>query len=137
MQQYIPPRSNAGHVGESRLLSWSPLAQRQPDLNGVRRLGLPQSVVARRASNASDAVCWAPGERPIVFSRKPASSSRRMMPSSEVASLSYSNLDRRPNRLARHLLARGIESGDHVALMFDGSPETYVAMLAVMKVNAA
>ena len=51
--------------------------------------------------------------------------------------LSYSDLNRRANQLARHLLARGIKSGDRVALMFDRSPETYVAMLAVMKVNAA
>ena len=51
--------------------------------------------------------------------------------------LSYRDLNRRANQLARHLLARGIKSGDRVALMFDRSPETYVAMLAVMKVNAA
>ena len=51
--------------------------------------------------------------------------------------LSYSDLNRRANQLARHLLARGIKSGDRVALMFDRSRETYVAMLAVMKVNAA
>ena len=51
--------------------------------------------------------------------------------------LSYRDLDRRSNQLARHLLARGIKSGDRVAMMFDKSPETYVAMLAVMKVNAA
>jgi non-ribosomal peptide synthetase component F len=51
--------------------------------------------------------------------------------------LSYSDLNRRANQLARHLLAHGVKSGDRVALMFNRSPETYVAMLAVMKVNAA
>lgn len=50
---------------------------------------------------------------------------------------SYSDLNRRANQLARHLLAHGVKSGDRVALMFNRSPETYVAMLAVMKVNAA
>jgi fatty-acyl-CoA synthase len=39
--------------------------------------------------------------------------------------------------MARHLIDRGITSGDRVGLLFDKSPDTYVAMLAVMKVNAA
>jgi len=34
------------------------------------------------------------------------------------------------------MLARGIKSGDRIAMMFDRSPEAYVAMFAVMKVNA-
>jgi non-ribosomal peptide synthetase component F len=51
--------------------------------------------------------------------------------------LSYRDLNRRANQLARHMLTRGIKSGDRVAMMFDRSPETYVTMFAVMKINAA
>ncbi len=53
------------------------------------------------------------------------------------AVLTYRELDERANRVARHLLERGIKSGDRVGLLFDKSVETYVALLAVMKVNAA
>ena len=135
MPQSVPRRSNAGHVGGESVVGLSPLAQRQPDLNGVRPLGRPQSVVHEHASNA---VCWAPGERLnhlleeacIRFATNDA-----VIGSGIV--LSYRDLNRRANQLARHLLARGIKSGDRVAMMFDRSPETYVAMLAVMKVNAA
>jgi amino acid adenylation domain-containing protein len=112
-----------------------PLAQRQPVPNRVRRLGRPQSVVHAQASNA---VRWAPGERLnhlleeacIRFATNDAVIGNGIV-------LSYRDLNRRANQLARHLLARGIKSSDRVAMMFDRSPETYVAMLAVMKVNAA
>ncbi|KUO65114.1 MAG: hypothetical protein APF80_10975 [Alphaproteobacteria bacterium BRH_c36] len=49
----------------------------------------------------------------------------------------YRELDNRANQVARHLKARGIGPGDRVALMFDKSPETYVALIAVLKINAA
>jgi non-ribosomal peptide synthetase-like protein len=86
----------------------------------------------------SNALRWVPGERLnhlleeacIRFAKNDA-----VIGSGIV--LSYTDFNRRANQLARHLLARGIKSGDRVALMFDRSPETYVAMLAVIKVNAA
>ena len=53
------------------------------------------------------------------------------------AIFTYQDLDRRANQVARHLIDRGIQSGDRVGLLFDKSFETYVAMLAVMKINAA
>src|SRR5215212_2036242 len=95
---------------------------------------LPQTFL----EHASNAVRWAPGERLnhlleevcIRFATNDA-----VIGSGIV--LSYRDLNRCANQLARHLLARGIKSGDRVAMMFDRSPETYVAMLAVMKVNAA
>ena len=135
MPQSVPRQSNAGHVGGESVVELRLLAQRQPDLNGVSPLGRLQSVVREHASNA---VRWAPGERLdhlleeacIRFATNDA-----VIGSGIV--LSYRDLNRRANQLARHLLARGIKSGDRVALMFDRSPETYVAMLAVMKVNAA
>ena len=53
------------------------------------------------------------------------------------AVLTYRELDERANQVARHLLDQGIKSGDRVGLLFDKTVETYVALLAVMKVNAA
>ena len=51
--------------------------------------------------------------------------------------ITYRDLDNRANQVARYLIDQGIEPGDRVGLLFDKSVETYVALLAVMKVNAA
>ena len=99
--------------------------------NGVR----PHGVVREYANNTPR---WAPGERLnhlleeacIRFATNDA------VIGSDIV-LSYRDLNRRANQIARHLLARGIKSGDRVAMIFDRSPERYVAMLGVMKVNAA
>jgi non-ribosomal peptide synthetase-like protein len=135
MTQPVPRRSNVSHVGGEKVAELRPLAQRQPNLNGVRRIGHPQSIVCEHANNA---LRWAPGERLnhlleeacIRFATNDAVIGNGIV-------MSYRDLNRRANQLARHLLARGIKSGDRIAMMFDRSPETYVAMLAVMKVNAA
>ncbi len=55
----------------------------------------------------------------------------------EHAALTFQELDSRANQLARYLLGQGIGAGDRVGLLFDKSADTYVALLAVMKVNAA
>ena len=49
----------------------------------------------------------------------------------------YDELNGRANQVARHLIEQGLKSGDRVGLLFDKTIETYVAMLAVLKVNAA
>lgn len=49
----------------------------------------------------------------------------------------FRDLDNRANQAARFLIAQGIKSGDKVGLLFDKSVDTYVALLAVLKVNAA
>ncbi|WP_051385435.1 Pls/PosA family non-ribosomal peptide synthetase [Actinokineospora inagensis] len=51
--------------------------------------------------------------------------------------LSYADVDDRANRLARYLLGRGVGAGDRVGLLFDQAWLAYIAMLAVLKVNAA
>lgn len=53
-----------------------------------------------------------------------------------VNALSYNELNSQSNRLARHLLNRGISSGDLVAIILDKSVELYVAILAVIKIGA-
>jgi len=55
----------------------------------------------------------------------------------DEAMITYRDLDRRANQVGRYLLDQGIEPGDRVGLLFEKSVETYIALLAVMKVNAA
>jgi non-ribosomal peptide synthetase component F len=51
--------------------------------------------------------------------------------------LTYCQLDRRANQLARHLVRQGGRPGDRIALLFDQAVHSYIAMLAVLKINAA
>lgn len=51
--------------------------------------------------------------------------------------LSYEELDQRANQFARYLAKKGIKSGDRVGLLFNKSAYTYIALLAVLKLNAA
>ena len=51
--------------------------------------------------------------------------------------LAYAELDRRANRLARHLRAAGVRAGERVALLLERSMEMIVALLAVLKAEAA
>lgn len=55
----------------------------------------------------------------------------------EDAVLTYADLDRRANQLARHLLVIGARPGDRIALLFDQPSQAYIAMLAVLKIRAA
>ncbi|MEJ8278854.1 Pls/PosA family non-ribosomal peptide synthetase [Pseudonocardia spirodelae] len=50
--------------------------------------------------------------------------------------LTYRDLDRRANRLAHHLRARGTGPGDVVGLLLDDPVAAYTAMLAVLKCGA-
>ena len=51
--------------------------------------------------------------------------------------LTYRELDERANRLAHHLLARGVRPGDRIALRLERSAGLVVAVLAVLKTGAA
>jgi amino acid adenylation domain-containing protein len=51
-------------------------------------------------------------------------------------SLGYAELDARANRLARQLIARGVEPDRVVAIAFERSLEAVVALLAVLKAGA-
>ncbi len=117
-----------------------PPAQLAPDLRNViepiqRGFGRPQVVIREHTNNA---VRWKHGER---LNHLLEEACIRFAANDAVvtdgATLTFRELNRRANQVARHLIEQGIRSGDRVALLFDKSPETYVAMLAVMKVNAA
>ncbi|MFI7207922.1 amino acid adenylation domain-containing protein [Micromonospora aurantiaca] len=47
--------------------------------------------------------------------------------------LTYADLDRRANRLARHLRSRGVAEGDMVGLCMDRSADQIVAVVAIFK----
>ncbi|MFI5717273.1 amino acid adenylation domain-containing protein [Nocardia sp. NPDC051750] len=51
--------------------------------------------------------------------------------------LTYSELDRRANRLARALIGRGLGAGDRIALGLTRSADSVTAMLAIAKSGAA
>ncbi len=51
--------------------------------------------------------------------------------------MTYGELERRANRLARHLVRRGVGPERRVALLLERSPELVVAALAVLKTGAA
>ena len=114
--------------------------QLRPDLRKViepiqRSFGRPQVVTREHTNNA---MRWKQGER---LNHLLEETCIRFAGNDAVvtdgAVLTYRDLDRRANQVARHLIDRGIQSSDRVGLLFDKSFETYVAMLAVMKINAA
>ena len=51
--------------------------------------------------------------------------------------LSYGELNRRANQLARHLMARGARPDSRVALCLERSPEMVVGLLGILKAGAA
>jgi amino acid adenylation domain-containing protein len=57
--------------------------------------------------------------------------------SCDGVAITYEELERRANRLAHHLAARGVKSGDRVATFLDRSPALIEAVLAIVKLGAA
>ena len=51
--------------------------------------------------------------------------------------MTYGELDRRANQVARYLKGQGVAPGDRVGLLMSKSVHTYVAILAVLKIGAA
>ena len=89
-----------------------------------------------------NAIRWRPGERlQHLFEQRcdeiHAGNGPHEAIVTEGATYGFRDLDNRANQVARFLREQGIKAGDRVALMFDKGVHTYVALLAVLKVNAA
>lgn len=89
-------------------------------------------------SEADNSPRWAPGER---LNHLLEAACRRFADRDAIAgeegTVSFRDLDRRANQIARAMIDQGVKAGDRVGLLFDKSPETYAAMLATMKLGAA
>ena len=115
-------------------------AQLRPDLREAiepvrRRFGRPQQVIREHTNNA---VRWKQGERlNHVLEEACIRFSESDAVVTDAGTLSYRELDCRANQVARYLIEQGIQPGDRVGLLFEKCAETYIAMLAVMKVHAA
>ncbi len=57
--------------------------------------------------------------------------------SAKDGSLTYGDLDRRANQLARHLAENGVRPGDIVGVCLDRTTELVVSLIAVLKTGAA
>lgn len=83
-------------------------------------------------------VRWRPGERlHHVFetlARRHADRPAVVVGNREIT---FGELDRRANRLARRLLSAGAVPGDRVALLVDDAVAGYAGMLAALKIHAA
>lgn len=73
-------------------------------------------------------------ERCDAFARR--GESDRLAATGVDLSLSYHELDRRANQLARYLVSQGLRAGERVGLLLDQAVSSYVAMLAVLKAHA-
>ena len=82
---------------------------------------------------------WSPGERlHLLFEQRCDAFEQQGMTAhlaidSDEASLTYGELDRCANRLARHMIRQGLGAGDIIGLLFDRSIHSYVSLLAGTK----
>ncbi|MEX8493951.1 Pls/PosA family non-ribosomal peptide synthetase [Sphaerotilus sp.] len=102
----------------------------------------PQAHILR-LPNVDHRVRWQPGERlhHLFEARCDALAhegrAEKIAVHSDDAVLTYAQLDARANQLARHLIATGLRPGDRVALLFDKTVHSHIAVLAVLKLHAA
>jgi amino acid adenylation domain-containing protein len=72
-----------------------------------------------------------------LFERRAAAAPERLAAACGGAWLSYGELDRRANRLANLLLARGAARGERIGVLLERSLDMLVALLAILKAGAA
>ncbi|MBI3408899.1 MAG: amino acid adenylation domain-containing protein [Planctomycetes bacterium] len=93
--------------------------------------------------NADNAIRWKPGERLNHLFEQRCDSFTANGDDGHLACVTdngaytFRDLDDRANQAARYLIEKGLGAGDRIGLVFDKSFETYVALLAVLKINAA
>lgn len=94
-------------------------------------------VVDSPARSSLDGETARPSLLHEIFERTSAAYPDNVAVSCGGLGLTYSEVDRRANRLARLLRAGGVRKGDHVGLHLPRSAEVYVALLAILKAGAA
>ncbi|MFE9674083.1 amino acid adenylation domain-containing protein [Streptomyces sp. NPDC006259] len=72
-----------------------------------------------------------------LFERQAAATPAALAVSADGRDLTYADLDTRANQWARALAGHGVRVGDTVAVALPRSPESVVALLAVLKAGAA
>jgi len=72
-----------------------------------------------------------------IFQQQAAAHPKAVAAVHGAHSLSYFELNAQANRLAHHLIAHGVQPGDHVAILLPRSLELLVAQLAIAKCAAA
>ena len=125
---------------QPRLPAHTPNGAGAPSIVGPGQSGAlqPQILVRKSVDNA---IRWNEGERlDHLFEQRcdqfTGTGKDQAVVTDDVA-LSFRELDNLANQVARYLLDQGITSGDRVGLLFDRTIDSYVALLAVLKVNAA
>src|SRR3974390_542212 len=107
-------------------------------LTPVRAGKRPNSKIANENVGSDETIRWMPGERlSHLIERRCAELDARNAVETDTEVVTYPELDHRANQLARVLGRRGVCPGHRIGLLLDKSAGTYVAMLAVMKANAA
>ena len=85
-----------------------------------------------------NSIRWIPGERlNDLFEDRCDELANHLAVSANGRSLTYRQLDHKANQLARYLIKQGLQPGQRIGLLFDRSYHTYVALLAVLKINAS
>ncbi len=137
----VSPRRFVGkRQTEPRLPSHIPSVDGAPSIVGPGQSGVlqPQILVRKSVDNT---VRWSEGERlDHLFEQRCdqfTGTGKDQAVVTDDVSLSFRELDNLANQVARYLLDQGIGSGDRVGLLFDRTIDSYVALLAVLKVNAA
>jgi amino acid adenylation domain-containing protein len=73
----------------------------------------------------------------LQFAESVQRHSARTAVNADGANITYAELDQRSNRLAHHLAANGVTSGDRVAILLERSPALIESILAVVKLGAS
>src|ERR1051325_359075 len=96
---------------------------------------------ARRSSRVSGDHAAAPQERgPVLHEIFEANADRRpevIAVTFGCEEVTYAELDRRANRIARHLRARSVRRESRVAMLLPRGPDIYATLLGILKAGAA
>lgn len=74
---------------------------------------------------------------PVLFAGQVARTPDALAVSGDTGPLTYRELDKRANRLARRLIGLGVRQDDRVAVLMERSADLVVATLAILKAGAA